>query len=187
MAVFDYDRRRCYEYALRWAYRRNPLFYDFTDLGGDCTSFVSQCIFAGCCRMNFSETLGWYYISSEKRAPAWTGVEFLYDFLTSESDAGSFASVVDEKYLRTGDVIQLANAEGDYYHSLLVIARTTERAGGEILVSSHSIDSFARPLSTYNYTSLRALHIEGYKSESDMCDCFDELYDGTRLVTCFRP
>lgn len=182
MAVFDYDRRRCYEYALRWAYRRNPLFYDFSELGGDCTSFVSQCIFAGCCRMSFSDTLGWYYISPELRAPAWTGVEFLYDFLTSNSGTGPFASVADEKYLRTGDVIQLANADGDFYHSLVVIARTN----GETLVASHSIDSFARPLSTYSYSSLRALHIEGYRSDSDMCDCFDALLDGTRLETCFE-
>ena len=35
MAIFDYDRRRAYEYALRWAYRRNPLFTDFSELGGD--------------------------------------------------------------------------------------------------------------------------------------------------------
>lgn len=180
MAVFDYDRRRAYEYALRWAYRRNPLFYDFSDSGGDCTAFVSQCIFAGCCRMNFTETFGWYYISVDDRAPAWTGVEFLYNFLTTNTGDGPFGSEADVRSLRTGDVIQLANSEGDYYHTLVVIGRDED----EILVAAHTVDSFARPLSTYDYASLRGIRIEGYRSESDACDCFDGLQSGTRLELC---
>ena len=47
-----YDRRRAVEYALRWALSRNPEYYDFEDIGGDCTNFVSQCLFAGCGVMN---------------------------------------------------------------------------------------------------------------------------------------
>ncbi len=47
-----YDRRRAVEYARRWALSRNPLFVNFAGQGGDCTSFVSQCILAGCGIMN---------------------------------------------------------------------------------------------------------------------------------------
>lgn len=180
LKIFDYDRRRAYEYALRWAYRRNPLFYDFTQLGGDCTSFVSQCIFAGCCTMNFSADYGWYFISTDERAPAWTGVEFLYDFLTSNEDVGPFGNEALLREIHTGDVIQLADEEGDYYHSLLVIGRDAD----ELLVSAHSTDVFARPLSSYDYGTLRAIRIEGYRSARDMCDCFEGLLSGTRLETC---
>ena len=39
-----YNRARAVEYAQRWALSRNPLFYDFTGGGGNCTNFVSQCL-----------------------------------------------------------------------------------------------------------------------------------------------
>ena len=71
----EYERRRALEYARRWAYGRNPLFYNFTGIGGDCTNFISQCLLAGCCVMNCTPTFGWYYRSSSDRAPAWTGVQ----------------------------------------------------------------------------------------------------------------
>ena len=84
----EYDRRRAREYARRWAYGRNPLFYNFTGIGGDCTNFISQCILAGCCTMNCRETFGWYYNSSYDRTPSWTGVQYLYDFLTANEGSG---------------------------------------------------------------------------------------------------
>ena len=81
-----YDRRRAVEYARRWALSRNPLFVNFAGQGGDCTNFVSQCILAGCSVMNYTDTFGWYYISPSDRAPAWSGVDELYSFLTAAPD-----------------------------------------------------------------------------------------------------
>ena len=60
LAVKSYDRRSAAAYAQRWAYFRNPDFLDFSDLGGDCTNFASQCIYAGSGVMNFTPTYGWY-------------------------------------------------------------------------------------------------------------------------------
>ena len=37
-----YDRERAVAYAHQWAYSRNPAYYDFSVLGGDCTNFISQ-------------------------------------------------------------------------------------------------------------------------------------------------
>ena len=71
---------RAVAYAHRWAYFRNPDYLDFSDLGGDCTHYASQCIFAGSGIMNYTPELGWYYISSSDRTAAWTGVNFLYNF-----------------------------------------------------------------------------------------------------------
>ena len=76
-----YYRERAVMYARRWALSRNPLFLDFTGTGGDCTNFVSQCILAGSCVMNFTPTYGWYFRSSADRAPAWSGVEAMNNFL----------------------------------------------------------------------------------------------------------
>ena len=82
----EYNRERAVEYARRWARERNPLFIDFTGRGGDCTSFVSQAILAGSCAPNFDQPFGWYYISPENRAPAWSGVEFFYNFFHDISE-----------------------------------------------------------------------------------------------------
>ena len=58
----EYNRERARAYAERWAFDRNPLFADYTGIGGNCTNFVSQCVYAGSCRMNFTPVFGWYYI-----------------------------------------------------------------------------------------------------------------------------
>lgn len=71
MMLFEipYNRAAAVEYANRWAYFRNPEFYDFSAIGGDCTSFASQCLLAGGGVMNFTPTFGWYYIGVNDRAP----------------------------------------------------------------------------------------------------------------------
>ena len=78
----EYIRERAVEYASRWAFSRNPLFYDYTGIGGNCTNFVSQCVYAGSCTMNFTAIFGWYYLSDKERTASWTGVEFFYNFMT---------------------------------------------------------------------------------------------------------
>ena len=81
LTVKPYNRQFAYAYAVKWAFGRNPLFYNFTGIGGDCTSFVSQCIYAGCCEMNYNKANGWYYTDSNDRSPSWTSVSFFYDFM----------------------------------------------------------------------------------------------------------
>ena len=47
MKLVKYDRRLAVNYAKKWALSRNPKYYDYDNLGGDCTNFISQCIYAG--------------------------------------------------------------------------------------------------------------------------------------------
>ena len=60
MQLLSYDREAAVAYARRFALSRNPAYYDFSDLGGDCTNFASQCIYAGAGIMNYTPTFGWY-------------------------------------------------------------------------------------------------------------------------------
>lgn len=93
-----YNRQKVYEYAKKWAYSRNPKYYNYDAIGGDCTNFVSQCIFAGCGQMNYNKGTGWYYINGNNKSPSWTGVEFLYNFwLYSISWGGAFLNQVAPK------------------------------------------------------------------------------------------
>ncbi len=179
-----YNRMYAIEYARKYALSRNPLFSDFTGRGGNCTSFASQCLLAGCSVMNFTPTFGWYYVNIEQRAPAWSGVEAFYDFLTSSGDfqdaerEGPYASVARARaQVELGDIVQLANAEGDFYHTLFI----TDFSGNEIFVSANSDDALDRPLSSYNYSSLRVLHIEGARLFVPLQTVFTDMYDAVAL------
>ncbi len=108
-------------YARRWAYSRNPEYYDFDTLGGDCTNFVSQCIYAEGAVMNYTKDTGWYYISLNDRAAAWTGVEYFCRFIINNKGTGPFGELVPLYNAQSGDVIQLGGDMG-FYHSLYVIS-----------------------------------------------------------------
>ena len=146
-----YERGQALEYARRWALGRNPLFYNFTGQGGDCTNFISQCLLAGCLVMNCRETFGWYYHSPRQRAPAWTGVQYLWNFLSGNAGAGPYGREAELAELVTGDLVQLGGEDGRYYHTLFICGRR----GGELLIAAHSFDAFERPLSSYDYARLR--------------------------------
>lgn len=180
-----YDRNRAVEYARTWALSRNPLFYDFTGGGGNCTNFVSQCLLAGSLNANLSQPFGWYYESIDDRAPAWTGVREFYeylcgldDFLPKSERKGPFGSEVAREKVEIGDVIQLGNSRGIFYHTLII----TGFNNGEILISAQSNDALDRPLSTYNYASARFLHIDGVNIDIvDNENYFDNLISGASL------
>ena len=158
MTELPYDRSKAVAYARRWAMGRNPAYYDFEDLGGDCTNFASQSIFAGAGVMNYTKTFGWYYISSSDRAPAWTGVEYLYNFLTSNKSVGPYAREVGAGEVMPGDVVQLGDRYGDFYHTPVILS-----VDPVILVAAHSYDALDRPLYTYFACRYRFLHIEGVR------------------------
>ena len=88
MSREKYNRKEVYEYAKKWAYNRNPKYYNYDKLGGDCTNFSSQCILAGYKQMNYNLKNGWYYIDVNRKSPSWTGVEFLYQFLITNKNIG---------------------------------------------------------------------------------------------------
>lgn len=182
--IGEYDRQRALEYAERWALSRNPLFYNFTGVGGDCTNFVSQCVLAGCCVMNGTKDFGWYYRSEEDRAPAWTGVPFFWDFFVGapafraeNGGVGPFGSQVSREAVERADVVQLGRENGEYYHTLFVVERTAR----EIFVAAHSNDVYGRPLSSYPAQRVRFLHIEGVRIALPDPVCFENLIEGRSL------
>lgn len=153
-----YDRNKAIAYAHQWAYKRNPAYYDFSRLGGDCTNFISQCLHAGGARMNYTKNTGWYYSSLKNRAPAWTGVQFLYQFLIRNKGAGPYATEQPLTSAVPGDIIQLNFNGNSYSHTLLIVSTEPQ-----ILIATHTDDFDYRPLNTYNYYKARLLHIEGVR------------------------
>ena len=158
----DYDRKAAVMYAHRWAYGRNPAYYDYEKLGGDCTNFASQCIFAGSGVMNFTPTFGWYYIDANQKAPAWTGVMYLWNFLTRKGiSVGPVGEPCRLEDLRPGDIVQLSFKGTDFQHSPVVVSVGSVPTLENTLVAAHSYDADNRPLSTYEFRDIRYLHITG--------------------------
>ena len=153
-----YNRDKSVEYAHEWAHSRNPKYYNFDKLGGDCTNFISQCLYAGCGAMNYTRDTGWYYNSLSDRAAAWSGVEFLHRFLTSNKGRGPYASELPLQFAQPGDIIQLSFNGEKFGHSLLVVALQPK-----ILIAAHTDDCDNRPLDTYYFKLARLLHIEGVR------------------------
>ncbi len=175
----SYNRERALMYAEKYAFSQNPVFGNFVGIGGNCTNFVSQCIYAGSCIMNYKPTFGWYYISYNERAPSWTGVEFFYNFITQNRDVGPFGRPATSDELEIGDVIQLGREGVGYYHTLLVVGFD----GVDILVAAQTENAFMRPLSSYTNDYERYIKILGTRMNGTAGeDCFESVYNGIAII-----
>ena len=149
-----YNRQNAANYARKWALSRNPVYYNYDYLGGDCTNFISQCLYAGIPQMNYRD-YGWYYINANNKSPSWTGVNYLYNFLISNKYEGPRGKKISKSEIEIGDVIQLSFINDIYGHSLIV----TKIEGSKILICSHTVDSRDRPLDTYSFEKARYIKI----------------------------
>lgn len=158
MTQLPYNRELAVAYARRWALKRNSAYYDFENIGGDCTNFASQCVYAGAGIMNYSAN-GWFYRSASDRTASWAGVEQLYQFLVGNRSVGPHGHTVQRREIQPGDIVQLGDSSGVFYHSPVITA-----VSPAILVAAHSFDALDRPLYSYRFDAIRFLHIDGVRS-----------------------
>lgn len=161
--MIPYNREAAVAYAHKWAYGRNPDYYDYEEIGGDCTNFASQCVFAGTGVMNFTPTFGWYYRTANDKAPAWTGVSYFHNFMTrTEESEGPFAIETTLTDMEVGDIVQLQfEPDQPYAHTPIIVSIGTPPTLENTLVAAHSYDADYRPLSSYVVQNMKFLHILG--------------------------
>lgn len=164
MKEIEYNRQKVLQYAKKWAYKRNPKYYNFDNVGGDCTSFVSQCIYAGSNIMNYSKQNGWYYINGNNKSPSWSGVEYLYNFLTTNKLVGPYGKEVNQQEIEIGDIAQLSFNGLNFGHTLIITKIENRLNLNQIYISSHTFDSFDKRINEYNFEKIRFIHIEKIKS-----------------------
>jgi hypothetical protein len=156
----DYNRDNALAYAFKWAMNRNPQFYDYSEIGGDCTNFASQVLLAGGSLMNYDPIQGWYYINANQKSPSWTGVNFLCNFLTSNHRQGPFAEIVTLDKLKPGDIIQLSfQGNGKFDHSLVVTKLGSPFTLERTFVTTHSPNRINEKITTYTWKEIRFIHI----------------------------
>jgi hypothetical protein len=159
-----YNRDSAVRYAHQWAYSRNPAYYNYDKLGGDCTNFASQCIFSGSGVMNYQAKSGWYYNNANDKSPSWSGVEFLRDFLVRNvKGPGPFAREVAINEIMPGDIVQLSFDGKCFQHTPVVVETGPIPRADNILIAAHTINCDNRALNSYTYAKIRFLHIQAVR------------------------
>lgn len=152
-----YNREDAVLYARKWALGANPRYYHFAGIGGDCTNFISQCLYAGGGVMNYNKYYGWFYKDILNRSPSWTSVEYLKDFLLRENGVGPIGELATINKLERGDIIQLKQNPTHFNHTVII----SNIVRGKIYVCAHSNDALDKPLDEYFFNELRCIHIKG--------------------------
>ena len=161
MKEIKYNRDKAINYAKKWAYDRNPNYYNFDSVGGDCTNYISQCIYEGCNVMNYTKDFGWYYINGNNKSPSWSGVEFLHNFLIKNKNIGPYGEIVEKEKLEIGDIIQISLDGFKFAHTLIAVEINRYIGLSGIKIASHTFDNFGKKITEYNFQKIRFIHING--------------------------
>jgi hypothetical protein len=164
MIILPYNRQKAVEYAKEHAFKRDDAYFDFTDFGGNCTAFVSQCLYAANGIMNPTPVFAWYYYSSFNRSPSWSGVEFLFKFLTTNKTQGPFAKVANVQEMEIGDIVQLQFEQPFFTHTLIITHTKNNqppKSERDIFVTANTFDVLNKNLTQYHYKNIRFLKVLG--------------------------
>lgn len=173
-ALKSYNRSAAVTYARNNALSTNGIagFYNYETAHGDCTNFVSACLYKGGIPMDTSGTNKWYYNSYGSRALAWICAEDFHQYLlknnptTTSSNAGLYARQSTLSSLREGDIVQ--NSKTTAGHSMIISKATfiTGAAYKDHLICQRSTTKSGRlkdyPLASKGYTSAGYYKICGY-------------------------
>ena len=158
----EYQREKALEYAKKWSFKRNPKYYNFDPVGGDCTSFISQCIYEGSKIMNYNK-YGWYYRNGNDKSPSWSGVEYLHKFLTQNKGVGPYGEETGIESTQIGDIVQLSFDGKTFGHSLLIIQKDKNHDINKILIATHTQDEYGKSIGSYTFQKIRFIHINGVR------------------------
>lgn len=158
-----YNRERAINYALLYASNKNPKYHDYTNEGGNCTNYTSQCIYQGAPVMNYSQN-GWFYKSPALTSASWANVEPFFQFATTNTSCGIYAIKTSLAMCEIGDIIQLKFKDKTRFTHSLIITQKQGNSPSQIFVCANTRDVKNVPLGNYSYESLRALHILGYRT-----------------------
>lgn len=144
---YGYNISRAVDYALTYALEMNPQFGNYEKLGGDCTNYVSQCLYAG--GIPFDEEgldvrYEWYWFSETMRAPSWTAADSLKFYMENNNKVeqpslGLRAKPISIYDLLRGDVIQFVDGDDQAYHSIICTGYLVRNGRVvDYLISQHS-------------------------------------------------
>ncbi len=169
-----YDREKALTYANKYITTRNPDWYAYDLVGGNCQNYASQILYAGGIPMDTvgSTELQWKHYSStldvsnnaSGRSNSWTTVSFFYNYAKNNTGFG-LCSVVDANpfYGEAGDVGQVGYGNG-YSHTVIVVGSIKDENGKvvDLLLNSNTVTLENYPLSGYIYPNKRIIKVMGW-------------------------
>ncbi|MBR0418231.1 MAG: amidase domain-containing protein [Erysipelotrichaceae bacterium] len=168
--VKAYDRDKAVAYADTYYHERNKDWYNFTDEGGNCQNYASQCLLQGGIEMDFYGEEQWKcyindpdydpYINEDEtpegRTRSWVNVGYFYNYAKYNEGKGLVAEAnANLYYAQPSDIIMVGN--GGLAHTVIV----SKVVDGHILVDSNSIDMKDYPIEAYTYTDIMLIKILG--------------------------
>lgn len=179
-ALNAYNREKAVDYAQNWVsssgvVRNSAVWAVYDTYGGNCTNFVSQCLYAGGIPMDTVGDCIWKWYSDipdttadqEGRSPSWTAVNGLLNYSRDNSGYGLNASVGGNFYSgKAGDLIVMGTGT-DYSHIVIITEVITDENGNVVdyLIASNTSDRKDYPLAAYGHNNMLLIHINGWNSK----------------------
>ncbi len=167
-----YDREAAVAYARAHAGERSGDWHDYSNEGGNCQNFASQCLLAGGIPMDGAGDAKWYWYGealsdgSETAgcALSWINVDGFRAYARDNRGEG-LAAVVDAGYFsgEKGDLIMMGTPE-DWNH-VVVISEVVKDENGkavDYLICSNTTDVRDFPVSAYPSAGRSLIRILGW-------------------------
>ncbi len=138
-AKYAYNATAAVNFAYaHWSSVPGSPYYDFTNLGGDCTNFLNWSLLSAGWVMNSN----WHYYSLSNRSACWTGANNFKTYVLSSGRIYSACYVPSS--LSVGDILQADwyPANGVVDHSMLV----TKKVGSLIYLTYRSNNTKDKPM-----------------------------------------
>ncbi len=153
-----YNREKAVAYAKQYATSTTGTHWkNYAKWGGNCTNFVSQCLYAGEIPFDHAgDTIleQWYWYSDTYRTPSWTGADAFRQYALQDKKRGLVALQATMQEMEKGDVVQLMTQE-KAVHTMLVVDTVYKPKSNkkiDLLIAQHSdeggIFGYGIPLST---------------------------------------
>lgn len=109
----SYNREKAKNYALEYVLSPNPKYTNYETMGGNCTNFTSQCLYAGGIVQDKVGNYTWYYTSKSKSA-SWKSANSFRTYyknnIGSATVKGLNAKTCFLAKTRLGDLVQIVNS-----------------------------------------------------------------------------
>ena len=159
-----YDRAAAYDYLMAYCGKRNPAWYAYDDVGGNCMNFGSQVLLAGGIPEDEKGDEEWYWDGQNDLDLSWINVGHFYDYCCDNQGYGLVADTEAGYYTgEVGDVLIVGFA-GDHRHTTVISHVVKDESGDTVdyLISCNTTNYRDFPASAYYYTFHRLVKIFGW-------------------------
>lgn len=159
---YDVDSAISYLYA--YCDERNPYWYAYDAVGGNCMNFGSQVLLAGGIPRDEQGSAKWYWDNKNELALSWINVGRFYEYCRDNSGYGLVADTEASYYTgEIGDVV-IVGFDEDHRHTTLISGIVRDDAGNVVdyLITCNTTNYRDFPVSAYYYTFHRLIKIFGW-------------------------